>query len=284
MARARPALPTNDPDFKYELYESAVQDPEGDCERFHQMFEELVGRHPTTLKEDFCGTFKISATWVQRQKTRKAIGLDLDLEPIESGLRRRWSKLTPDERKRLKIIQQDVRQPTRPLADLSVGSNFSSFIFKKQEDLQAYFRAAHASLVKDGILVLEIAGGPGFVEPTLDKRPIKRKNGKHWFTYQWQQHGFNPITAEANYSIHFNLGRGKVMKDAFTYDWRIWSVSELRDQLRTAGFVDTAVYWEGTSSKNGLGTGEYHRAEKADNDHAWIAYVVGTKKKALPSE
>ena len=65
------------------------------------------------------------------------------------------------------------------------------------------------------------------------------------------------------------------MKDAFVYDWRLYSIPEVRDALLEAGFSDVSVFWE--SSHMGKGTGEYVQSSKGDNDYSWTAYVVGVR-------
>ena len=67
------------------------------------------------------------------------------------------------------------------------------------------------------------------------------------------------------------------MHDTFTYDWRLWTIPEVREAMREAGFDQTAVYWE--TEHKGEGTGEYVRSEHGDNAYAWVAYIVGVKGK-----
>lgn len=270
----------NDPDFKYEMYEAAVQDPEGDVDRSLVFFEELVGRPPAVLREDFCGTFKISAAWVKREENRSAIGVDLDPEPIASGMRRHFPNLDASQKARLDIRQADVREVTTPAADIALAGNFSSFIFKTQDTMLAYLKAVHASLAEDGILLLEIAGGPGLIAQEEEARGVYKGDHK-WFTYIWDQKSFNPINHDVLYAIHFELKGGHRMEDAFTYDWRLWTIPELRDLLQRAGFVDTAVYWE-MEDEDDEDDGYYALAETANNDPAWLCYVVGMKTQRKP--
>lgn len=264
-----------DPDFKYEMYEASVQDPEGDVDRSLVFFDELVGRTPSVFREDFCGTFKISAAWVKREKHHAAIGVDLDPEPIASGMRRHFPKLDASQQSRLDIREADVREVTTPPADIALAGNFSSFIFKTPETMLAYLTAVRESLADDGILVLEIAGGPGLIETQEESRGVY--DGDHkWFTYIWDQQSFNPINHDALYAIHFELKGGHRVADAFVYDWRLWTIPELRDLLQRAGFVDSVVYWE-QDDEDEDGDGYYAISEKAGNDPSWLCYVVGMK-------
>jgi hypothetical protein len=164
---------------------------------------------------------------------------------------------------------------TRPKVDLVIAANFSFYIFKKRSELLHYFKKVRASLEKGGLVVLEMAGGPGMIETLRECKSVQVKDGKkkQRFTYVWDQLSFDPITHDVRYAIHFHLN-GRKMQSAFEYDWRLWSIPEVRDLLTEAGFADTAVYWE-TEDEEGHGTGEYERRESGDNAVSWIAQVVG---------
>jgi hypothetical protein len=78
--------------------------------------------------------------------------------------------------------------------------------------------------------------------------------------------------------IHFDRLKSKRMERAFTYDWRLWTITELREALAETGFDAAEVYWEGTEEKTGEGDGEFTLQESAENTASWIAYVVGVKR------
>ena len=65
------------------------------------------------------------------------------------------------------------------------------------------------------------------------------------------------------------------MRNAFVYDWRLWTIPELRDLFGEAGFRDVHVLWECTNLKTGRGNGIYRRISHGHADSAYIAYVVG---------
>ena len=67
------------------------------------------------------------------------------------------------------------------------------------------------------------------------------------------------------------------MRNAFVYDWRLWTMPELRELMAEAGFIDVHVLWEGTQAATRSGNGVFRRKEKGDADSAWIVYVVGRK-------
>ena len=58
------------------------------------------------------------------------------------------------------------------------------------------------------------------------------------FTYIWDQDEYWPGTGEYVCHIHFEFKDGTKMKKAFTYEWRLWTIPELKDlQTNFAEFV-----------------------------------------------
>ena len=57
--------------------------------------------------------------------------------------------------------------------------------------------------------------------------------------------------------IHFSFPDGSKIKKAFTYDWRLWTLPEIRELLLEAGFQRATVYWEGTNEETEEGDGEF---------------------------
>ncbi len=260
---------------KYKHYENSVQTPEEHVRIFDRMFLDLRGRRALSLREDFCGTFLISCEWVKSLPERTALGIDLDPEPLDYGLHNGFRKLSPSERKRVKLLREDVSIPKKQKSDLIGAGNFSFYIFKTRDQLKRYFKAALESLTKDGIFVLEMAGGPGFTVKAREQRTYT-VSGLGRFVYYWDQKSFDPISQHGMYAIHFKDRHGRMHRDCFTYDWRVWNIPEIREVMIDAGFKETIVYWE-DPGPDGEGTDEYVRTEVGDNAHAWIAFVVGIR-------
>lgn len=254
---------------KYDLYTQAVQSPEGDVEFILNTYKELKNKSPKSLREDFCGTFALSCEWIKLKKDHVAYGVDLDPEPMEYGRSHHYKKLTSDQQKRIHLFEGDVLSYPLPEVDIAVAVNFSYFLFKQRELLKKYFARVHESIKKDGIYIVDIFGGSQCQDAIEDKTPHKK------FTYYWDQTGFDPVTNEALFYIHFKVGRQKIEK-VFTYDWRMWSIPEIRDIMHEVGFTKTHIYWEGTA-KNGKGNGVFSRTEKGEPCLSWIAYIVGEK-------
>jgi SAM-dependent methyltransferase len=260
---------------KYVLYESAVQCPDWHVKYFPEFHEWILGKEPLKLREDFCGTARISCDWVKKSPKHRAVGLDLDPEPLAYGFTENVSKLPAAAQGRVKLIEADVREVTTEKFDLVAACNFSFFIFHERAELVAYFKSVYKSLDKKGTFFLEMAGGEGMLEKLREGRSFRVKGfGK--FEYVWEQHQYDPISAVSDYSIHFQMPNRRWMKDVFTYHWRLWGIREVREILREAGFQKTNVFWE-TADGRGQGTGDYVPSETGDHAHSWIAYVVGVK-------
>lgn len=268
---------------KYKLYEAAVQDAHQQVGVADQVYRENFQAEPLVLKEDFSGTSWISSEWVKKGDKRVSLALDIEQETLDAAEVLHRQKLSEDQQARMELMNQDVLKPTTKKADVIVACNFSYFIFHERKVLLEYFKTALQSLKKDGVFLLETAGGHGFVEaPFRERRTIKhsggKKKGKKWFRYTWHQRSFDPMFGKALYSIHFDMPNGKKHKDAFVYDWRIWTLPEVRDALLEVGFDDVQVYWE-EEEPDDEGYPIYTKREKGDDSfETWIVYVVGVKR------
>ncbi|MGZ3725414.1 MAG: class I SAM-dependent methyltransferase [Pseudobdellovibrio sp.] len=255
---------------KYELYSKAVQSPEEDVKFYRRVYKKFRhGKKPLTLREDFCGTGMISCEWVKLDPEHKSCGLDLDQEPMGYGRDHYIPKLTPDQQHRIALIKKDVLTHGLASADIAVAVNFSYFLFKKRDILKRYFENVYQSLNRDGIFVLDIFGGTQCTDAIED---TTRHKG---FTYYWDQQNFDPVTNEAYFEIHFKYGKKKY-EGVFTYDWRMWSILEIRELMAEVGFQETVVYWEGTDKK-GFGNGIFTPVKKGEACESWIAYIAGAK-------
>jgi hypothetical protein len=169
------------------------------------------------------------------------------------------------------IKQQDVRSRTSPKAHVLAAQNFSFWEFKRRPELLDYFKHAHANMDEAGIMVMDMMGGPECLE---EDREDTRYLGN--FTYVWEQARFDPITHDATFHIHFRFKDGSELTKAFTYNWRFWSIPEVRELLEEAGFSQVHVYWEGTD-EDGEGDNNWKKATWAHSEPAWIAYIVAVK-------
>jgi SAM-dependent methyltransferase len=254
---------------KYALYRKAVQSAENDVVFIRDTYKELREKSPRIFREDFCGTFALSTEWVKLNPRHEAIGIDLDPEPMAYGRNHYLSHLNIDQQKRLKLFEDNVLRSQLPKADIIAAMNFSYFCFKKRETLKKYFGNAYRSLNKNGIFLVDIFGGTQCFDAVED---TIRHEG---FTYYWDQTNYDPVTSEALFHIHFRVS-GKKIEQVFTYDWRLWSIPEIRDIMEEVGFKKTHVYWEGTA-KDGSGDGNFTRVDHGEACQSWISYIVGEK-------
>jgi SAM-dependent methyltransferase len=260
---------------RFRLYEECVQSPNWQADYLPQFHTWLTGRIPRTFREDFCGSARVACEWVKRDSRNSALGLDLDREVLDYAKRFNLAKLDTDDQKRISLKCADVRKKTARKFDWIGAFNFSVFEFHERHELLRYFKAALQSLDRTGTLFLEVAGGPGFLQASLEKQ-IKRIQGLGRVTHAWEQSQFDPITGLNDYAIHFKLPDGSWINHAFTYHWRIWGIPDLRDALREAGFKRSVVLWEKADS-SGAPLHEFLPAEEAPNHEFYIAYVIGLK-------
>jgi hypothetical protein len=257
---------------KYDLYLKSVQDAEHEVYFLERAYKGFYSRPPQVLREDFCGTYAVCCEWVKSGSKRKAVGVDIDPEPLAWGSEHHLAKLKPAQQSRVQTLMTDVRQVTGPKADVVAAQNFSYWIFKTRAELLIYFKAAHANLKSRGVFVLDMMGGPEVLEE--DEEDVTAFRG---FDYVWHQATIDPITHECTLYIHFRFKDGSELHRAFSYEWRLWSIPEVRELLQEAGFKRSVVYWEDTDSKSGEGTGTYRKRKHAGMDPTWIAYIVGAK-------
>lgn len=255
---------------RHDLYQRSVQNSEFEVQLVDRLFRAHAGRAPLSLREDFCGTGLLCATWVKSKAGRTAIGLDIDRSVLAWGQRRNVAPLGAD-RERVSLRAQDVMVPTKERPDVVVAFNYSYQTFQDRATLRRYFAAVHRSLPKDGLFVLDMIGGWESQQTLVEKR---RLGG---FTYVWEQADYDPVTAHFLCYIHFHFPGGSKMRRAFTYDWRLWQLVELRELLAEAGFVDVDVLWEGDGD-DGTGDGIFRRVKRARNDPGWNAYLVAKKR------
>jgi SAM-dependent methyltransferase len=264
---------------KFELYERSVQRPEDDVEFFAETFRRLRGREAKILREDFCGTARLSLAWCRSGRGRRAIGVDLD-EPTLAWARQR--NLEPHARElrgRLDLVHGDVLDVRRSGADVVCAMNFSFCVFKERAELARYLKAVRAGLSADGLLFLEIYGGTGAMEPVEEDRKLRG------FKYVWEQKRFDPITHETLCYIHFDFPDGSRMERAFVYDWRLWTIPELRDLLLETGYSRVRVFWAtvdesdtaGSDDDMIYGNGDYVELDHVDQQYSWLVYVVGER-------
>jgi SAM-dependent methyltransferase len=283
QTRRSPSKPPRPPQLTarnadpFELYTHAVQGPDHEIDFVTEQFKKLSGRPLRNLREDFSGAGASSAEFVKRNPANHAHALDISAAALAWGRKNTLGKLPPDAQPRLRLLQRNVLTPGDATGvDAVLAMNFSYWIFDTRPALLHYFRTVHASLAPDGILFTDVYGGYESTKVMEERRRISAGRGR-WFKYVWDQADFDPMTNKAKCRIHFEFEKGPPLKDAFKYQWRVWSIPELRELLDEAGFKQSLVYLEGDDGKGG-GDGIFKPRTKGDPDACFIGYLVATKK------
>ncbi|MDJ0757832.1 MAG: class I SAM-dependent methyltransferase [Woeseiaceae bacterium] len=254
----------------HELYEESVQNVPAEVEFVQNTFRKIRGRDAHSFREDFCGTASAACQWVRTGDEYTAVGVDIDPDVLDWGRKHRVARLTATDQARIQLVQSDVLTAETPKTDVLVAFNFSYWIFEQRAVMLDYMKKSLAALKDDGVMFMDLFGGPDSFDETKEK--TKHKG----FTYIWEQAEFHPVTNHMQCYIHFKFPDGSKLKRAFSYSWRLWTAPELRDILLEAGFRKATVYWEG-EDEDGEGNGEFTPSDTGVADLAWIAYIVAEK-------
>jgi SAM-dependent methyltransferase len=255
---------------KHQLYQLSVQDADFEVDLLTRIYKRLRGRKPLSLREDFCGTALFCGAWVKSDAKRTATGVDLDPKVLRWGIEHNLAPLD-EPGQRVTLHTKNVLDAIPGRYDITVAFNFSYWCFKERSVLRGYFEKVRRSLNSEGVFFLDAYGGYDSHQPDLEE-PRKIEEG---FTYIWHQDKVDPINNEIQNHIHFKFKDGTELRKAFSYDWRMWSLKELRELLVEAGFSAVEIYWE-DADEDGEGTGTYRPRKVAENEAAWVAYLVAT--------
>jgi SAM-dependent methyltransferase len=260
---------------RHTLYQKSVQAPEAEVEFMEQTFEALRGHKALSMKEDFCGTAYLAVEWCKSDPERTVIGVDIDKPTLDWGLQHNIAPAGTDIARRITLLEADVREITEPKVDITCAFNFSYCLFETRDALRHYFEQARLGLKQDGLLVLDLFGGTECEDVLEEETEIEGEPA----TYVWEQVSFNPIDHHMECAIHFDFNDGSRLDKAFTYAWRLWSIPEIKELLKEAGFSKVRIYWEryedcDDDSDELEGTGEYYETDEVENQESWMIYIV----------
>ncbi|CAI7844647.1 unnamed protein product, partial [Closterium sp. NIES-54] len=209
-----------------------------------------------------------SAEWLRGDPRRTALGLDFDEQALSWGIRENFSSLPGSARGRACMLLGDVRDP------------LTSARFACPDVLD---------------------------EPDGENEQSRRE-------YTWEQERFDAVTRTTRISLHFRVphdwapasssayaadstarrgGRKRqqpkrVLRSAFSYSWRLWTIPEVRELMQEAGFDSVHVWMRKMPD---LADREDEEEEVEMDEHAafeevetflqtdsWNAYVVGVVK------
>ena len=108
------------------------------------------------------------------------------------------------------------------------------------------------------------------------QKPSTERTRLGGFTYLWELKEFDPIANFAHFYIHFKFHDRGGIRRAFSYEWRLWSIPEIRELLLEAGFNNLEIYWEGFDPKTGFGNSVFRRVKKAKSSPGWIGFYVAS--------
>ena len=259
---------------RHQLYELSVQHAESEIEFVDDTYKKLRGRRARLLREDFCGTANVCCEWVRQRKKNYAIGVDIEPEVLTWGRVNNLSQLTRDQRKRILLLENDVLKVKTASADTILAMNFSYWLFKERKQLKNYFGRVHHALADDGVFFMDAYGGYDSFREVEEERDIN--DGRINFTYLWEQEKYEPISGSLISHIHFTFPDGSMMKHAFSYNWRLWTLPEIRDLLDETGFNNITVYWQGWDEDDEP-DGIFKPVEEGEAEAGWICYISAEK-------
>jgi hypothetical protein len=153
-------------------------------------------------------------------------------------------------------------------------------VLRTRPELRDYLSTARRSLRAGGLLLLDAFGGTDAQQALVERSRIRASRGPGGeyippFTFEWEQASFNPVDHRLRCWIHFRLGDGRLMRRAFGYDWRMWTLPEIRELMAEAGFRRSRVYLQDWDDAAGRALTTYSPRERFENQSGWLAYVVG---------
>jgi SAM-dependent methyltransferase len=276
------------PPDPYQLYELAVTSPD----LLAPFLYALHGGRPSVLAEDFSGTAAVSRGWIRYRRGLRAVAVDRDSEVLARAGRVRG----------LKTVAADVLK-VREKADIIAATNFPVCYWHTRGELVRYLRHVRSRLNRGGVFVADLYGGPQALKTGKRTKTVALPDGGE-FTYVWDQKSVDPLTGRVFNAIHFRLpGAGSsraktrasaqrgaggrrgagpmpvaqplVIRDAFTYDWRLWSIPEFRDALADAGFQSSEVHDRMGAAVDVVGNVYVKAVEEGELDRDYVVYVVG---------
>ena len=248
-----------------DLYRLAVQHPLAEVAFVEHAWASTHadGTEPLLLREDFAGSCAVAAAWVASDPDRQAMAVELD-ESTAVWADERFDD--PD----LHIVPTDVMDVGEPAVDVTLALNFSVLIYHTQDALMRYLEHALTGLNPGGLLILDLFGGPGVGEPSVQSRRVEPdEGGFEPFTYRWEQRGLEAETGRIDCMIHFEFDDGQRLEDAFVYRWRMWSPPEIIDLAMQVGFTAASYWWSDPAEP-----GRYRPLQKVPVDQDWVGYVV----------
>lgn len=249
---------------RFDLYELAVTAPQP----LARFLKAVHGRNAKVLGEDFSGTAALSRAWVEMDPRHYAVAVDKRLS-IARRIDTECSRLGIGSR--VSALPSDVRDVIAG-CDILACTNFPICYWHTRADLIAYLRHAKSRLNSRGIFVADLYGGSDAFQ--TGSRSVRIRHDGHAIRYTWEQRQADPKSGRVRNAIHFRVG-SRVLRNAFEYDWRLWSIPELSDAMKEAGLRTVTVYDELGGAMDQRGRLIVRPAKELSDP--FVVYVVARK-------
>ncbi len=262
----------------HDLYELCVQSPG----HLAPMLRAIHGGSPAVLGEDFSGTGALCRVWADGGPSARAIAVDRDPAVLERARHGRVATVAVDVR--------DAGRLRGLKADVVFAGNFSIGYLHTRGELLAYLRVARERVGDRGVFVCDTYGGASAFVPGVVERAHRVPAGRYpgvadgsRVLYSWEQREADPLTGRVRDVLHFRLeSPGKdgpeivgEWPEAFVYEWRLWSVPELREAMLEAGFASTEVYSTMPDAVDDEGVAYVEPVSGAEVGESFIVLVAG---------
>lgn len=252
---------------RHDLYELCVQSPRLDARILAGLHGSRRRSSPRVLRDDFAGPGAIARAWVAEDDDRRAVAVDAD----PSVLRRAGVS------SRVRTIRGDVRH-TRARADVIAAMNFGVMELHARRDLVAYLRGVRASLRPGGVFACDLYIGAGALKVHSTRASFRGPRSER-IVYTWEQRSVDIVSSRVVNALHFHItpraGQAYEIRDAFVYDWRLWTCAELREALEEVGLGRVRILDRSEMALDGEGCPmlrEVHRGEDTKGlSQVWVA-------------
>jgi len=244
---------------KHELYQKSVQNVHIEAEFFRKVFRMIFNKVPYTFREDFCGTGLLSCEWVRKDVQSYAVGLDIDQETLDWGIENNVNNLSSGF-DRIKLLNHNVLDEfdNTQFFDIICSLNYSHFLLNKRKEIVKYFSNLRKNL-KKGIFIMDFYGGSHIYEDH------KYNRGESDSFYEFRGKQMNNLTNTSICSLNYRIKKKK-FTPLYEFNFRIYSIIELKEALEECGFNKFKIYIKEISEDEDDGFTEYEEIDLGKNE------------------